>query len=179
MIGKLKDLTMNRDGTQNITITVQADFREEFDELADKDVSIEIKKYSVHRSMDANNYLWHLCSEIAKKTSKYSTSSKNDIYKEAIKAKGEFEPLVIRKEAVQKFLDRWAEKGIGWFAEVIDDYKDEYKIVHAFYGSSTYDSTAMSKILDYVILIANDLNIPTMTPKEKERLLIAWNKKRR
>jgi DNA mismatch repair protein MutL len=54
MIGKLKDLTMNRDGTQNITLTVNADFREEFDELANGEIKVEIKKYNPARSLDAN-----------------------------------------------------------------------------------------------------------------------------
>ena len=47
MLGRLKDLTINRDGTQNITITIQSDFREMFDELADKDINIEIKKWII------------------------------------------------------------------------------------------------------------------------------------
>ena len=40
MTGKLRDLTMNRDGTQNITITVSADMRELFDELQENDVDV-------------------------------------------------------------------------------------------------------------------------------------------
>ena len=54
MKGRLKDLTVNRDGTQNITITVTADFTEEFDELQGKDVTVEIRKASKRRSLDAN-----------------------------------------------------------------------------------------------------------------------------
>ena len=38
MVGKLKDLTINRDGSQNITVTVQYDFREDYDLLDGKDV---------------------------------------------------------------------------------------------------------------------------------------------
>ena len=44
MRGKLKDLTLNRDGTQNITVTVRFDFRETFDRLAEKDLDVEIKQ---------------------------------------------------------------------------------------------------------------------------------------
>lgn len=177
MIGKLRDLTINRDGTQNVTITVAADFREEFDRLAEKDVEVEIKKASSLRSRDANNFLWYLCSQIAAKSSKYSKDGKNEVYREAIQAKGDYEPLVIREDAVEKFLNRWSDKGKGWFAEVIDDYKDRYKIVHAYYGSSTYDSATMSRVIDYLVMEAEDLGIPTITPKELEKLLGRWTVK--
>ena len=177
MIGKLKDLTMNRDGTQNIILTVQADFREEFDELAGKDVEVTIKKASRKRSQDANNYFWMLCSEIAKASSKYSTDGKNEVYREAIRAKGEFEVMLMRADVIPRFMLRWSDKGTGWFADVIDDYRKDYKIVHAYYGSSTYDSVSMGHIIDYVVLIAQDLGIPTITSKEKERILELWGKK--
>ncbi len=191
MLGKLKDLTMNMDGSQNLTITIHSDCRELYDKLKDNNVNIEIKKASKARSMDANNYLWHLCGEIAKASSKYSTDGKNDVYREAIRAKGEYEPLLVREDAVPVFTSRWEEKGTGWFTEVMDDHigpSDEYdsfmgdpiryKIVHAYYGSSTYDSLSMSRIIDYVVMIANDLGISTMTEKEKENLISAWAKKK-
>lgn len=192
MIGKLKDLTINRDQSQNVTITIGEDFREEFDRLKNTDIVVEIKKASGKRSMDANSYFWHLCGEIAKATSKYSTDGKNEIYREAIRAKGEYTSLIIREDAVKFFIERYKEKGIGWFAEVIDDYIappgefDDvmgdngrmYKVVHAYNGSSTYDVTSMNKIIDYVVLIANDLGIPTMTDSEKEKLLESWGRKK-
>lgn len=177
MIGKLKDITLNRDGSQNVTVTVQADFREDFDALCNKDVEITIKKASVKRSLDANAFLWFLCGQIAERSSKYSKAGKNDVYRDAIRAKGVYEPLMIRSDALERFLNRWADKGTGWFAEVIDDYKDKYKIVHAYYGSSTYTTAEMSRVIDYVVLEAEDLGIPTITPKEMEKLLGRWTVK--
>jgi len=177
VIGKLKDITLNRDGSQNVTVTVQADFREDFDALCNKDVEITIKKASVKRSLDANAFLWFLCGQIAERSSKYSKAGKNDVYRDAIRAKGVYEPLMIRADALERFINRWADKGTGWFAEVIDDYKDKYKIVHAYYGSSTYTTAEMSRVIDYVILEAEDLGIPTITPKEMEKLLGRWTVK--
>ena len=58
------------------------------------------------------------------------------------------------------------------------DPVDRYKVVHAYNGSSTYDSLAMSHIIDYVVLIANDAGVQTMTEAEKERLITAWAKKK-
>ena len=176
MIGKLKDLTINRDTSQNITVTIEEDFREMFDKLKDGEVFIEIKKASKRRSMDANNYTWYLCAEIAKRSSKYSTDGKNEVYHEAIRAKGEFEPLLIKKDAVDKFLNRWTKHGLGWFADIVDEYKENYYVLHAYYGSSTYDSQSMSHIIDYLVMIADDLGIPTITGAAQLKMLEAWAK---
>lgn len=190
MLGKLKELTMNMDGSQNLTVTIQSDIKELYDKLADKDVDIEIKKASKHRSMDANNYFWHLCGEVAKASSQFSPVGKNDIYREAIQKKGEWDALLVREDAVDAFIKRWAEKGTGWFAEVVDDYvetdaygdimgdKPHYKVVHVYYGSSTYDSASMARIIDYVVMMAADVGVPTMTENEKNKLLAAWAKKK-
>ena len=178
MIGRLKDITLNRDGSQNVTVTIQADFREDFDALYNKDVEITIKKASVKRSLDANAFLWALCSQIAERSSKYSKDGKNDVYREAIRAKGVYTPLLVPNDGVEQFLNRWSDKGTGWFAEVIDDYNDVLKIIHAYYGSSTYTTAEMSHVIDYVVLEAEDLGIPTITPKEMERLLGRWTVKK-
>ena len=177
MIGKLKDLTMNRDGSQNLTLTIQEDFREMYDKLDGANLNIEIKKASGRRSLEANAYLWHLCSEVAKASSQFAMDSKDDIYREAIRAKGEFEPLLIREDALEKFISRWSDKGTGWFTDIKDTYKDRYKVVHAYYGSSTYDSASMARVIDYVILKAEELGIPTITPAEEDRMLQRWGER--
>ena len=68
MVGKLRDLTINRDGTQNITVTVSTDFRPTYDGLAGVEVDVEIKKHRKHRSLDANGYAWVLIDRIAAAT---------------------------------------------------------------------------------------------------------------
>lgn len=86
MTGKLTGLTFNQDGTQNITVTVTSDFRQEYDELKDVEIDVEISKYFPKRSRNANNYCWELCSKIAEKLSNEGTIyTKEDIYRNAIK----------------------------------------------------------------------------------------------
>lgn len=181
MTGKLKDLTINRDNTQNITITINADFREEFDKLKDSEIEAEIKKVSSRRSLDANAFLWHLCSEVAKRSSKYSADGKNEIYREAIRAKGMYLDLAVMAKDIDGFMRSWGEHGIGWFADVVDTFIDENwnerNLVHAYYGTSIYTSAQLSPVIDYVVIQAEDLGIPTITPKELEKLLGKWTVK--
>ena len=175
MRGKLRDLTMNRDGTQNITVTVQADFRELFDKLKDKDLDVEIKQHREKRSQDANAFCWALCTLIG--NALYPPKPKEDVYREAIRNVGEYEPLPIKENAVETFQRRWAAKGTGWFAEFLDDSKlPGYKLVFAYYGSSTYDTKAMSRLIDHLIDDADQMGLMIPLSKaELERLKNDWH----
>lgn len=174
MRGKLKDLTMNRDGSQNVTVTVTADFRRTFDQLKGKDLDIEIKQHRERRSMTANSFCWAICTEIG--NAMIPPVPKEEVYKRAIRDVGEYEPLPIKAEAVSTFQERWAGKGSGWFAEVIDDSKiPGYKLVFAYYGSSTYDTKTMSRLIDHLIDETEqmELTIP-LSKKEVDRLKETW-----
>lgn len=101
---------------------------------------------------------------------------KEDVYRKAIRDVGEYEPLPIKAEAVDLFQRRWAEKGTGWFADVIDDSKiPGYKLVFAYYGSSTYDTAAMSRLLDYIVQDARNMGLSIPSSKEQEEMLNAWS----
>ena len=174
MIGKLKDLTINRDGTQNITITVQADFREEFDELANKEVTIEIKKFNRKRSLDINAYLWTIIDKISEKTG----IKKSEVYKNAIREIGGVSTIIcVKDEAVDSLCKNWSERGIGWLTEKTKSKIPGCTNVTLWYGSSVYDTKQMNALTDSLVQDAEMLGIPTMTPAETEKLLIQWNKK--
>lgn len=174
MIGKLRDLTMNRDGTQNITITVQANFREEFDELADKEINVEIKRYNKNRSLDLNSYCWVIIDKIAEKTK----IKKTEVYRNAIKEIGGVSTIVcVKDEAADALCKNWSEHGTGWITEQTKSKIPGCTNVTLWYGSSVYDVKQMSALVDSLLQDANELGIPTMTPDEKNKLLAQWGKK--
>ena len=172
MIGKLSGLTLNRDGTQNITVTVNADFSIEYDELKDSEINVEIKKYSRRRSLDASAYCWVIIDKIAEKTGE----KKTDVYRHAIKEIGGVSDIVCVKDcAVETLCRNWAEKGQGWMTEHRPSKKlPGYSVVTLWYGSSVYDSKQMHALIESVIQEAEGLGIPTITEKEKEQLLGNW-----
>lgn len=173
MEGRLTGFSLNRDGSQNVTVTVTADFAEEYDRLKDVPVSVEIRKASKKRSRDANAMCWAMCSDIG--NAMRPPLPKEEVYRKAIREVGEYEPLPIKAEAVETFQSRWAAKGTGWFAEVIDDSKlPGYKLVFAYYGSSTYDTAAMSRLIDCLVEDARNMGIPIPASKEQEDALKAW-----
>lgn len=174
MIGKLKNLTTNNDGTQNITVTVQADFRDEFDALSHGDVKIEIKKYNPARSLDANARAWSLIDAIAAKTG----IRKHEVYQTAIRDIGGVSDIVcVKNEAVQTLCKGWTEHGLGWQTKIMPSKLPGCSNVTLYYGSSVFDSKQMSALIDSLVQEAEAQGIPTMNETEKEKLLLQWSKK--
>lgn len=171
MIGKLKDMTMNRDGTQNITVTVPDDCRGMFDELQGAEVEIEIKKHHKRRSLNANAYAWVLIDQIAAKLG----VDKVDVYREAIRSIGGVSDIVcVPNKAVTRLEEGWKAKGLGWFTERLDSKLNGCTNMVLYYGSSTYDSRQMAELIDHIIQDAESIGIPTVTEAEIERMVKNW-----
>lgn len=175
MRGKLRDLTMNRDGSQNVTITLEGvDFRNTFDDLNGKELDVEIKQHRNRRSREANSYAWVLVNQIAEKLS----IDKDDVYKDAIRRIGGVSEIVcVKDKAVERLRAGWEQNGVGWQTETMPSKLEGCTNVILYYGSSTYDSKQMSLLIDHLIREAEVLGIPTITPNEKERLMAQFGRK--
>lgn len=174
MIGKLAGLTLNRDGTQNITVTVNADFSNEYDELKDKDINVEIKKYSKKRSLDASSYCWVLIDKIAEKTG----IKKSEVYRNAIRDIGGVSTVIcVKDEAVDTLCNGWSTHGMGWQFETVKSKLPGCTNVTLYYGSSVYTTKQMATLIDSLIQDAEAIGISTITEKEKEKLLGNWTVK--
>lgn len=177
MTGKLKELLRLLDGEWIISFTTRDDPRKWFGKLKDDPVSIEIKKLNKKRSLSANDFCWAMCTDIGKALT--PPLSKEEVYRRAIKAVGSYEPMLVEEDKVDAWSRIWSSGRVGWFIEVIDDSR-EYpgcKIVHAYYGTSIYDTKEMSLILNYLKdeMEQMELQIP-MSKKEEERVLAQWSK---
>ena len=174
MEGRLTGFSLNRDGSQNVTVTVTADFGPMYDELKDVPVEIEVKKAQKHRSMEANRYAWALIDQIAAKTH----IKQSEVYRNAIRDIGGVSKTMLMKEdAVPVFREIWEKQGLGNQVLLGDVDEFGWAFLTVYFGSSTYDSAQMSALLDSLIQDAEALGIPTITPKEEERMLGKWGKK--
>lgn len=141
-------------------------------------LEITAKKKRKKRSLDANDYLWVLCTKIAERLQDSKLSiSKEEVYRKHIRLVGKYEPLALRADAVERFCETWQRNGTGWLTEVVDSALDGCKKVFAYYGSSTYDTKEMSRLIDSVIQDCAALGIETMTQAEMDSLLHEWGKK--
>ena len=163
MTGKLRDLTINRDRTQNITVTIGADFREQFDELKDKQIDIVIKPHREKRSLSANAFLWVVIDKIAEKLNE----DKITVYREAIRHIGGVSvPICVRDRAVKYLREDWESRGVGWITETMDSKIDGCTTVILYFGSSTYDKAQMSRLIDQLLRDAEDIGLVIEKPSD-------------
>lgn len=141
----------------------------------DERYTAEIKNLRKKRSKNANDLLWELCTQISERLSWSGLyKSKEEIYREHIKDAGRCDFVAVPEQAVESLMTGWGKNGIGWFAEVVDFIPGKEiqgcKKVCLYYGSSTYDTAEMSRLLGSVIQQAQDMGIDTMS--ESDRALL-------
>lgn len=170
--GKLADISIDfetRKPKLTFLINNQISSLEEIENVELLD--IEAKKHRNKRSLDANAYCWVLLGKLAEKMN----IKAEEIYKMEIKDIGVYEVLPIKNAAVEKFIEAWQKNGIGWPYEVIGNSKiDGYTNVKAYYGSSTYDSKQMCRLIDSIVEDCKLQGIPTDTPEQIARYKEAW-----
>lgn len=134
-----------------------------------KKYAVEIKEYRQRRSLDANAYLWTLLGKL----SAALHIPPEEIYREAIRdVGGNYEVTPIRDDALEKWKSIWQGNGLGWVCEEIGPSKlPGYTNVRNFFGSSTYDTAQMSRLIEIVVRECKAQGIETMTPEELASLL--------
>lgn len=141
----------------------------------DKRYTAEIKQLKKKRSRNANDLLWELCTQISERLSWSGVyKSKEEIYREHIKEAGVCDFVAVPEKAVESLMEGWGKNGIGWFAEVVDFIPgreiERCKKVCLYYGSSSYDTSEMSRLLGSVIQQATDMGIEMIS--ESDRALL-------
>ena len=183
MIGKLVKLERGPERSQILTLALNADFRETFDTLKDKDVSIEIKKYRKGRSLEANSFAWTLIDKISEQMQRIEPEGNwtpVNVYRDAIKDIGGISTFgEIKAEAFETFKQIWTENHLGRRMEVTGEGSEEGSVAfRLWYGSSDFDTAQMSQLISLLIQNAESLGIPTITDSEMERMLGNWKKKK-
>lgn len=130
-----------------------------------------IKLKRNRRSLDANAYFWVLCDHLAEETG----IPKADIYREAIRdIGGNTEYVCVPSEGADKLCDGWRRNGIGWMAETMPSKIEGCTNVILYYGSSTFDSKQMSRLIDNIVQDCQAVGIETKTPDELALLKARW-----
>lgn len=121
------------------------------------------------RSNEANAYYWVLVNELSDKIG----IPPKTIYRNHIQdVGGNYEVLPIRDDALETWINNWVSRGLGWVCEKIGESKLRgYTNVICFYGSSTYNTKQMSRLIDLCVQDCKAQGIETMTPTELASLM--------
>ena len=128
----------------------------------------ELKPYRQKRSLSANSYCWVLLDKLAEKL----RTTKEELYKIAVSRVGVFEEIkVTSPEAGQRFKRVWQHNGLGWLTKTIDE-----TTLLAYYGSSTYDTKQMARLIDYIQDECKEQGIEVRPQWEVDAMLTEWDK---
>lgn len=171
--GKIVGITKNwNDDKWHLTLTVNEEASlESVNGLKDiENLAVHIGKVKKKRSLDANAYLWVLCSQIAEVVN----SSKEEVYEDLLQKYGTFykDDEGYITVTVKDCVDMTKIQGHWKLIKEVNGFKSYLMIK----GSSEYDTQEMTHLLDGVVYEAKELGIDTKTDKEREEMLEAWAK---
>lgn len=126
----------------------------------------EIKEHREKRSIDANNFYWMMCGKLAQAINE----PPEEVYKRHIKDIGNYEVLCVQDKAVGDFTRRWCSNHLGRFVETRDSKIFGCTTLLAYYGSSDFDKTQMSRLIDNCIQDCQAVGVETW-PEDKVALL--------
>lgn len=138
----------------------------------DKTKQYEVKEVKRRRSLDSNAYAWVLIGKLQDKLH----IPKEDIYKSLIKEIGSYEVIPAKNEAVERFRQAWSKNGLGWITETTKSKLEGFTNIIAYYGSSSYNTAEMLRLINLIVQECKQQDIETMTQNELKSLLESWDK---
>ena len=134
------------------------------------DIMYSLKRMHKKRSLDANAYFWTMCSKLAAVLG----IPKEEIYRELIREIGDnFIIGYYDEDAVQPAIKFWQGQGLGWVTDVLGKVGDKIGVFQ-YYGSSHYDTTQMSRLIDLLLEECKEQGIDTLSDREKSLMLEEW-----
>ena len=101
---------------------------------------------------------------------------KEDLYREYIRdIGGNSETVCVRNKAVDKLVDGWRHNGIGWQTETFPSKISGCTNVTLYYGSSTYDTVQMSRLIDLIIDDCREQGIEILQPEKLAAMMEGWD----
>lgn len=176
--GTLEEINIDyKTGNPKISFLINdKDKLSDIEQLKGLKLKIEAKRYIKKRTTDANNYFWKLLQELAE----LEEIDTVEEYKRRVKELGIFRRFRIEKDNTKTFEKMWSAQGTAWFCEISDtEYvgDTEFKIINAYYGSSSFNSKQMARLIDGVVQDCKSYGIETKPKAEINALLESWNRK--
>lgn len=130
-------------------------------------LSIRVVRFRNKRSLDANAYLWVLLDKMAEALNR----DKWDIYLDMLGTYGVFTHIIVKPHMVDKVKLEW--RAVKELGEVTVNGTTGIQL-QCYFGSSTYDTKEMSRLIDGVVNECKELDIETLPPSEIERMKKEW-----
>lgn len=158
---------------QKAVLTLNEDARQTFEKLQNcEKLSIIIKKYRKKRSLDANAYMWVLLQKMADVLSTPGHRvDKWDVYLDMLADYGVFTHVVVKPEAAERMKQEW--RACRELGEITVGSMTGIQL-QCYYGSHTYNTKEMARLIDGVVTRCKELDIETLPPNELQKMKEQW-----
>lgn len=129
-------------------------------------INEEVYTKKKRRSNSSNSYFWSLLQQLCEQLN----IDVIEEYKKRVKELGIFQTFELSNENVPTFEHLWSSKGLAWFTEKVEEIGNK-TIINAYYGSSSYNSKQMSKLIDNLVQDCRSVGIQTLEDIEIEELI--------
>lgn len=129
---------------------------------------LKITNWSEKRSLDANSYLWVLCTKMAE----ILKTSKDEVYEEILNKYGytDEEPIIL---TVKSEVDMHSIEGHWKFYRESSDGR--FKAYMRIRGTSEYTQKEMAHVIDMVVDECKELGVETLPDEEIKHLKTLWD----
>ena len=168
------DWTKDRNGYGIILYTKDAEAAQAFLDGMElgKKYSAELSEERNRRSLDSNAMAWLLIGKLSEALGK----PREEIYRHYIREIGVSDVVCIKSEAAETMQEAWCKHGLGWLTDAFPSKLPGCTNVILYYGSSTYDTAQMSRLIDLIVEDCKEQGIETATPAELALLKEEWGK---
>lgn len=138
-----------------------------------KQYTLIIQEKKKKRSLNANAYAWVLLDKLAA----VLHIGKTELYRSYIKEIGGNSDVVcVIDKALDDLRKGWEHNGLGWLTETMPSKIAGCTNVIVYYGSSTYDTAQMSRLIEMIVQDCKENGIETLTPAELQSMCDEWGK---
>ena len=156
-----------------IKVNEPAPVREFILKKQDRLYDCEVKQHREKRSLDANAYCWTLLDKLAEALH----STKEELYLHKVREVGPYKDFSLTEDEAKTFRVAWERLGTGWPTEKVDyDQDGDRVVIRAYYGSSTYNTKQMSRLIDSIVEDCKSVGIETLTPDKLDAMKGEWGR---
>lgn len=175
MTGRIIDISRGMDGKQRITLELDQDFREQYDQLNGHLLDVDISKHRDKASKNARGYLHVLINKIARAKQVSESEAKHDLVLEyGALAKDDDGQNIGFKLPAKTNVDKL------WKYTKCFNRRFENGTLFNFYlvykETKYYDTKEMADLIDGAVWEAKQLGIETDPPEVLERYRKEWSR---
>ena len=142
----------------------------------DRDYDLVIKEHRNKRSLDANAMAWKLLGEL----SAVMRVPSEEIYRDYIRdVGGNYEIVPVKEDRIKDWDRIWCAGHCGRSTVDMGECRTipGYHNIKSYIGSSDYDVSQMSRLLELIIQDCKQVGIETLSERERSLLLDEWGGK--